>query len=62
MSSPYKRQWQYRRQQYKSNCENLLGVNFDYNLKFNEQLDNILRKAGREVNAISRIWPYINLK
>ena len=28
----------------KSICEKLLGVNVDYKLKFNEHLDNILKK------------------
>ena len=38
-------------------CEKLLGVNVDYKLKFNEHLDSIFKKAGRKVNALSRILP-----
>ena len=44
----------------KSICEKLLGVNFDYKLKFNEHLDSILKKADRKVKALSRILPYMN--
>ena len=46
----------------KSIFEKLLGVNVDYKLKFNEHLDSILKKAGRKVNALSRILPYMNFK
>ena len=42
--------------------EKLLGVNVDYKLKFNEHLDSILKKAGRKVNALSRILPYMDFK
>ena len=41
----------------KSTYEKLLGVNVDYNLKFNEHLESILKKAVRKVNALSRILP-----
>ena len=46
----------------KSICEKLLGVNVDYKLKFNEHLDSIFKKAGRKVNARSRILPYMNFE
>ena len=46
----------------KSFCEILLGVNVDYKLKFNEQLDSILKKASRKVNALSRILPGMNFE
>ena len=39
--------------------EKLLGVNVDLKLKFNEHLDSIFKKAGRKVNALSRIFPYM---
>ena len=44
----------------KSICGKLLGVSVDYKLKFNEHLDSILKRAGRKVNALSRILPYMN--
>ena len=46
----------------KSAYEKLLGVNVDYNLKFNEHLESILKKAMRKVNALSRILPYRNFE
>ena len=46
----------------KSICEKLLGVNVDYKLKLNEHLENILKKASRNVNAFLRILPYKNLE
>ena len=46
----------------KSIYEKLLGVNVDYKLKFNEHLDSILKKAGRKVNVLSRILPYMNFE
>ena len=39
----------------KSAYEKLLGVNVDYNLKFNEHLESILKKAIRKVNALENI-------
>ena len=46
----------------KSTYEKLLGVNVDYNLKFNEDLESILKKAVRKVNVLSRILPYRNFE
>ena len=43
-------------------CEKLLGVNVDYKLNFNEQLDSIFKIAGRKVNALSRILPYMSFE
>ena len=33
----------------KSICKNLLGVNVDYKLRFNKNLDSIFKKAGRKM-------------
>ena len=46
----------------KSICEKLLGLKVAYKLKFNEHSDNIFKKAGRKVNALSRILPYMNFE
>ena len=46
----------------KSTYEKLLGVKVDYNLKFKEQLDNISKKAGRKVNALSKTLSYMNFE
>ena len=46
----------------KSTYEKLLGVNVDYNLKFNEHLESTLKKAVRKVNALSRILVHRNFE
>ena len=46
----------------KSICEKLPGLNVDYKLKFNEDLESIFKKAGRNVNAFLRILPYKNFE
>ena len=43
-----------------SKCENLLGVKFDYKLTFNAHIDDICKKAGPKLNALSRIEPYMD--
>ena len=45
-----------------SNCERLLGVKIDSKLNFKEHLDGIIKKASREINALSRIAPYMNIE
>ena len=46
----------------KNTYEKLLGVKVDCNLKFKEQLDNIFKKAGRKVNALSKTLSYMNFE
>ena len=46
----------------KSICEKLVGLKVDYKLKFNEHLQSILKKGGRNVNAFLRILPYKNFE
>ena len=43
-----------------SKCEKLLGVKFDYKLTFNAHLDDIWKKVGLKLNALSRIAPYMD--
>ena len=40
-----------------SKWEKLLVVKFDYKLTFNANIDDICKKAGMELNALSRIAP-----
>ena len=40
-----------------STCEKLLGVIFDQKLTFNAHIDDICKKAGLKLNALSRIAP-----
>ena len=40
-----------------SNCQKRLGVLLDSKLTFKPHIDNICRKAGLKLNAISRIIP-----
>ena len=41
-------------------CEKLLGLKSDYELRFNAQIDDICKKTGFKLNALSRIAPYMN--
>ena len=43
-----------------TNYEKLLGIKVDSRLNFNEHLDSVIKKAGRKINALSRITPFIN--
>ena len=42
-----------------SNCEKLLGVKFDYILTFDAHIDDICKKAGLKLSALSRIATYM---
>ena len=44
-----------------SEYEKLLGIKFDTKLNFNEHLNNVISKASRKVNALSRVVPYTSL-
>ena len=44
-----------------SEYEKLLGIKVDAKLNFNEHLNDIISKASRKVNALSRVMPYMNL-
>ena len=46
----------------KSICKKHLGLNVDYKLKFNEHLESIFKKAGRNVNAFLRKLPHKNFE
>ena len=43
-----------------SKCEKLLGVKFDYKLTFNAHIDDIFKKVGLELNALSRTAPHMD--
>ena len=42
-------------------CKKILGVVVDNNLNFSEYLDGIIKKAGRKVSALSRIFLFMDL-
>ena len=42
-----------------SKFEKLLGIKLDSKLNFNSHIHDICQKAGQELNAISRIAPYM---
>ena len=44
-----------------SEYEKLLGIKVDTKLNFNEHLNDIISKAGRKVNALSRVVPHMSL-
>ena len=48
------------RQIHNSTCEKLLGVFLNSKLIFQSHIDNIYKKPAHEVNAISRIIPYMD--
>ena len=41
--------------------EELLGVKFDYKLKFKFHIEDICRKASCKVNTFARLAPYMGL-
>ena len=42
-------------------CEKMLGINFDYKLKFTNLINEICKKASRKLNALARITPYMGI-
>ena len=41
--------------------EKLLGIRVDHKLTFNALIDEIYKKAGQKMNALSRVIPYMNI-
>ena len=39
-----------------------IGIKIDHKLTFNAYIDEIFKKAGQKMNALSRVIPYINIK
>ena len=39
--------------------EKLLGITFDYKLKFNKHIQDICQKASQKINALARLAPYM---
>ena len=42
-------------------CEKLLGIKIDQKLTFNAHIDEIRKRAGQKMNALSRVIPYMNI-
>ena len=42
-------------------CEKMLGINFNYKLKFTNHIDKICKAASQKLNAIARIAPYMGI-
>ena len=40
-------------------CEKLLGIKVDTKLNFSEHLNDIISKASRKFNMLSRVMPYL---
>ena len=40
----------------------LLGITIDSNLTFENQINNICKKASQKLNALARVAPYMNMK
>ena len=45
-----------------SSCEKMLGINFDYKLKFANHIEEICKKASQKLNALARIAPYVVIR
>ena len=45
-----------------STYEKMLGINFDYKLKFTNHIDEICKKASRKLNALARIAPHMGIR
>ena len=39
-------------------CENVLGINFDYKLKFTNHIEEMHKTASRKLNALATIYGY----
>ena len=39
--------------------ENLLGITFDYKLKFNKHIKDISQKASQKLSTVTRLTPYM---
>ena len=45
-----------------SSSEKMLGINFDYKLKFMNHIGEICKKALHKLNALARIAPYMGIR
>ena len=43
-------------------CEKMLGIIFDYKLKFTNHIDEICKKASRKLNTLARIAAYMGIR
>ena len=42
-------------------CEKLLGVKIDVNVKFNGHISDLCQKASRKISALARVIPFMGL-
>ena len=42
-------------------CEKLLGVKIDVNVKFNDHISDLRQKASRKISALARVIPFMGL-
>ena len=45
-----------------SSREKMLGINFDYKLKFTNHIEEICKKVSQKLNALARIAPYMAIR
>ena len=45
-----------------ASCEKMLGINFDYKLKFTNHTEEICEKVSRKLNALPRIASYMGIR
>ena len=46
---------------YNSECEKLLGVKINVNLKFSDPISDLYRKGSRKISALARVNPFMEL-
>ena len=44
-----------------SYCENLLGVHFDDQLKFDFHIEKLCKNANRKLHALARVTPHMDM-
>ena len=44
-----------------STCEKLLGVKFDHKLTFDDHISELCKNVRRQIHALARVTPYMNI-
>ena len=42
-------------------CEKLLGIKFDFKLRFDQHIKDLCRRTNRKIHALARVTPFTNL-
>ena len=44
-----------------SECENILGVKFDYKFTLSSHVSDLCKNASRKINALARVVPFMSI-